>query len=56
MKLALEQQYISVLHSQYHVCWCSDDLRSQGINRNSIDPQSWSILSPASEYMQLISG
>ena len=31
MKLTLEQQYIlSVLHSQYHACWCSGDFRIQG--------------------------
>ena len=39
MKLSLEQQCIlSVLQSQYHACWCSDDFRSQGISRHGIDP------------------
>ena len=34
----LEQQYmLSVLHNQYHVCWCTGYLRSQGINRHGID-------------------
>ena len=27
MKLTLEQHYMSVLHSQYHACWCSGDIR-----------------------------
>ena len=44
MKLNLEQQYIlSALHSQYHVCWCPGDFRSQGISRNGIDSQSQNI-------------
>ena len=39
MKLTLEQEYmLSVLHSQYYVCWCSGDFRSQGISRHGIDP------------------
>ena len=32
MKLTLEQRYMSVLHRQYHACWCSGDFRSQGIS------------------------
>ena len=40
---------LSVLHSQYHACWCSGDFRSQRLNRRGIDPQSRNILSPASE-------
>ena len=49
MKLTLEQQYmLSVLHRQYHVCWCSDNFRSQGISTHGIDPQSQNIPSPAS--------
>ena len=52
MKLILEQQCkLSVLHSQYHACWCPGDLRNQGINLHGVDPQSWSILSPASEAL-----
>ena len=40
MKLTLEQQYLlSVLHSQYHACWCSGDFRSQCISRHGIAPQ-----------------
>ena len=42
---------LSVLHSQYHACWCSGDFRSQGINRHGIDPQSRDIPSPASEEL-----
>ena len=52
MKLTLEWKYIfSVLHSQYHACWCSGDFRSQGISRHGIDPQSWNIPSPAPEEL-----
>ena len=29
---------LSVLHSQYHACWFSDDFMSQGISRHGIDP------------------
>ena len=40
MKSTLKQQYmLSVLHSQYHACWCSSDFRSQGISRNGIHPK-----------------
>ena len=50
MKLSLEQLYmLSVLHSQYHACWCTGDFRSQCISRHGIDPQSENIPSPASE-------
>ena len=39
MKLTLEQQYVlSVLHNQYHACWCPSDFGSQGISRHGIDP------------------
>ena len=38
MKLALKQKYkSSVLQNQYHTCWCSDEFRSQSINRHGID-------------------
>ena len=30
---------LSALHSQYHACWCTGDLRSQCISRHGIDPQ-----------------
>ena len=54
MKLTLEQQYmLSVLHGQYHACWCSGDFRSQGINRHGIDPKSWNIPFAASEDLTL---
>ena len=40
MKSTLKQQYmLSVLHSQYHACWCSSNFRSQGISRNGIHPK-----------------
>ena len=42
---------LSVLHSQYHACWCSGDFRRQGFSRYGIDPQSWNILSLASEEL-----
>ena len=55
MKFALEQQYmLSVLHSQYHVCWCSGDCRSQGISKCVIDPQSQNIPYQASEEFILM--
>ena len=55
MILTLEQQYmLSVLHSQFHACWCSGDFRSQGISRYGIDPQSQNIPSPASEELNNI--
>ena len=39
VKLTPEQQYmLSILHSQYHACWCSGDFRSQGISRYGIAP------------------
>ena len=53
MKLTPEQQYMSVLHSQYHVCWCSHDFKGEGISRHGIDPQSCNILFPASEDLML---
>ena len=54
MKLNLEQQYMpSVLHSQYHACWCSGDFRSQVICRHGIDCQSRNIPSPASKELTL---
>ena len=31
---------LSVLHGQYHTCWCSGNFRSQGISMHGIDPQS----------------
>ena len=36
---------LSVLHSQYHACWCSGDFRSQGINRHGIAPPEYSVSS-----------
>ena len=49
MKLSLERQYmLSVLHSQYHACWCSGEFRSRSIIRWCIDPQSRNIPSPTS--------
>ena len=48
---------LSVVHNQCHVCWCSGDFRSQSINRNGTDPQSYNIPSPAWEelmYLDLI--
>ena len=42
---------LSVLHSQYHACWCSGDFRSQGISRNGIDPQNLNVMSPALEEL-----
>ena len=42
---------LSVLHSQYHACWCTGDFRSQCINRHGIDHQSRIIPSPASEEL-----
>ena len=51
-KLTLEQQYmLSVLHGQYHACWCSGDLRSQCISKHGNDPQSWSSPSPTTEEL-----
>ena len=44
---------LSVLHSQYHACWCTGDCRSQCINRHGIDHQSRIIPSPASEELTL---
>ena len=38
---------LSVLHSQYHACWCSGDFRIQDVNR----PLSRNIPSPASEEL-----
>ena len=48
---------LSVVYNQCHVCWCSGDFRSQSINRNGTDPQSYNIPSPAWEelmYLDLI--
>ena len=46
----MEQPHmLHILYCQYHSCWCLGNLRSQGISRNGIDPQSRSILSPALE-------
>ena len=40
MKLTLEQQYmLTVLHNQYHACWCSGHFRSQGISRHRLTPK-----------------
>ena len=53
MKLSLEQlEMLSVLHSQYHACWCSGDFRSQGISRHGIYPQIKNILPPAAEELK----
>ena len=32
-------EYMSVLHSQYHACWCTGDFQSQCIRRNGIEPK-----------------
>ena len=40
------------LHSQYHVCWCSSNFRSQGISSHVTDPQSQNIPSPASKGLR----
>ena len=45
---------LSVVHSQYHGCWCPGDFRSQGISRHGIDPLSRNIPSPASEELTTI--
>ena len=51
-KFTMEQPcMLLILHWQYHVYWCPGDLRSQGISRHGIDPQSWNIPSPASEVL-----
>ena len=42
---------LSVVHSQYHVCCCTGDLRSQCISRHGIDPTN--IPSPAPEVLKL---
>ena len=44
---------LSVLHSQYHACWCTGDFRSQCISRHGIDHQSRIIPSPASEELMM---
>ena len=49
-KLTLGQQYMSVLHSQFHVCRCSGNFRSLSISRQGIDPQSQNI--PGSEELK----
>ena len=52
MKLKLKLQCMfSVLHSQYHACWCTGDFRSQCISRHDIDPQCRYIPSSASEEL-----
>ena len=54
MKLSLKHQGIlSVLHNQYHACWCSGDFWSQCISRHGIDPQSRNISSPAWEELRM---
>ena len=50
-KLTLGQQYMSVLHSHYHACWCSGNFGSQGISKHGIESQNWNIPSPASEEL-----
>ena len=32
-----QHEYLPILDSQYHGCWCPGDARSQGINNNDID-------------------
>ena len=32
-----QDQDLHILHSQYHGCWCSGDVRSQGISSHDID-------------------
>ena len=52
MKLTVEHKYMwSVLHRQYHACWCSGDLRSQCISRHGTDPQNSNFPPPASEEL-----
>ena len=37
-KFIMELPYmLPILYCQYHACWCSGDLRSQGISRHGID-------------------
>ena len=44
MQLPLEPQYmLSVIHIQYHTCWCSSDFWSPSISKHGADPQSWNI-------------
>ena len=55
MELVGEQQrMLSVVHSQYHGCWCPGDFRSQGISRHGIDSQSRNIPPPESEELRFV--
>ena len=47
---------LPILYCQYHACWCPGDLRSQGISRHDINPQSRNILSLATEEFILLPG
>ena len=54
-KFTMEQPFkLPILYCQYHACWRPGDIRSQGINRHSIDqywPNSRDISSLASEEL-----
>ena len=43
---------LPILCCRYHSCWCPGDFSRQGISRHGIDPQSWNILSPASDELK----
>ena len=54
MKLTLEQQYVlSVLHCQYHACWCSGDFGASASAGMVLTSQSRNIKSPASKELSL---
>ena len=48
----LQPYKLHILYCQYHACWCTGALRSQGISRHGIDPCSQNILSAASEELR----
>ena len=41
-----QDEYLHILHSQYHYCWCPGDLRSQGISSHDIDQDKPRLLGP----------
>ena len=50
----MEQPYVLfILYCQYHSCWCSGILRSQGISKHGIDQIRQNIPSLASEDIAL---
>ena len=52
-RFTVEQPYmLPILYCQYPACWCPDYLRSQGISKHGIDPQSRNIPSLASEELR----